>query len=274
MLTSLASGGQGATMHEESRLTSDAAEALWRRWKTDGDTSARDRLVLSYAPMVKYLAMRKIRGAPNHVSLDDLVAAGLLRLVQSVERFDPALGATFEQYAWTRVAGGMIDELRKADWAPRSVRRRQREIEEARGQLALRLGRAPTVTEVADRLGVERSEVEGLLSELEQAEVTSLNAVVRESEESSVEVVDTIRGEGHSPEDAALAQERAVVIRQALTSLNERERLIVQMVFVEGRSARDVAGIIGVSESRVSQVTREIRGKLAGYLDRYDAQAA
>jgi RNA polymerase sigma factor FliA len=265
---------EGETMEDEVRLSADTAEELWRRWQEQGDVAARDRLVLSYAPMVKYLAMRKIRGAPNHVSLDDLVAAGLLRLVQSVEGFDPALGATFEQYAWTRVSGGMIDELRKADWAPRSVRRRQREIEEVRGQLALKLGRAPTPAEIAARLGVDRDEVEALMSDVEQADVSSLNSVVHDGEEGGVEIVDTLRSGGHSPEEAALADERAAVIREALTQLNDRERLIVRMVFVEGHSAREASRVLGVSESRVSQVTREIRTKLAGHLDRYDAQAA
>jgi len=261
-------------MEGEVRLTADTAEELWRRWHEQGDVSARDRLVLSYAPMVKYLAMRKIRGAPNHVSLDDLVAAGLLRLVQSVDGFRPDLGATFEQYAWTRVSGGMIDELRKADWAPRSVRRRQREIEEARGELALRLGRAPTSAEIAARLGLDCDDVEALIADVDQADVSSLNSVVHDGEEGGIEVVDTIRSRGHGPEEAALADERAAVIREALAQLTDRERLIIRMVFVEGRSAREASRVLGVSESRVSQVTREIRAKLAGHIDRYDAHAA
>jgi RNA polymerase sigma factor for flagellar operon FliA len=266
---------QGGSMESgDVRLTADTAEELWRRWSEQGDVSARDRLVLSYAPMVKYLAMRKIRGAPNHVSLDDLVAAGLLRLVQSVDGFHPELGATFEQYAWTRVSGGMIDELRKADWAPRSVRRRQREIEEARSLLSLRLGRAPTTAEIAARLNIATEDVEALVADVDQADVGSLNAVVHDGEEGGIEVVDTIRSGGRSPEDAALADERSVVIREALEQLNDRERLIIRMVFVEGRSAREASRVLGVSESRVSQVTREIRAKLAGHIERYDAHAA
>jgi RNA polymerase sigma factor FliA len=265
---------EGGSMESEVRLTAETAEELWRRWREQGDVSARDRLVLSYAPMVKYLAMRKIRGAPNHVSLDDLVAAGLLRLVQAVDGFQPELGATFEQYAWTRVSGGMIDELRKADWAPRSVRRRQREIEEARGQLALRLGRAPTPAEIAARLNIDCDDVEALLADVDQADVGSLNSVVHDGEEGGIEVVDTIRSRGRGPEEAALADERSAVIRQALAQLTDRERLIIRMVFFEGRSAREASRVLGVSESRVSQVTREIRATLAGHMERYDAHAA
>ena len=103
---------------------------------------ARDRLVLSYAPMVKYLACRKVRELPAHCELDDLVSCGLLALIAAVDRFDPAKGATFEQYAWTRVSGAIMDELRRQDWAPRSLRRNGRAIERAREQWQLRTGRA------------------------------------------------------------------------------------------------------------------------------------
>ena len=95
--------------------------------------ASRDRLVLSYAPMVKYLTCRKVRELPAHCQLDDLVSCGLLALIAAVDRFDAAKGATFEQYAWTRVSGAIMDELRRQDWAPRSLRRSGRAIERARG---------------------------------------------------------------------------------------------------------------------------------------------
>src|SRR5438552_16270307 len=142
-------------MPERARLRAEEAEELWRRWRFDRDTAARDRLVLSYAPLVRYLARRKAHSAPANVSVDDLEAAGLLRLVQAVDGFDPALGATFEQYAWTRVAGGIIDELRRQDWAPRAVRHRLRRIEAASQELRAALGRAPAAAETAQRICLE-----------------------------------------------------------------------------------------------------------------------
>ena len=102
------------------------AEAMWRAWRERGDVSSRDRLVLAYAPMVRYLASRKVRELPAHFELEDLVSCGLLALVQAVDRFDPVKGATFEQYAWTRVSGAIVDELRRHDWASRSSRRLRR----------------------------------------------------------------------------------------------------------------------------------------------------
>ena len=261
-------------MSDNTRLSADAAEDLWRSWKDDRDVRARDRLVLSYAPMVKYLATRKLRGAPAHVSLDDLVAAGLLRLIQAVEGFDPELGATFEQYAWTRVAGGILDELRKADWAPRSVRRRLRDIEAARGPLDRKLGRPASNAEIAWQIGIPVEEVVDALEAAQRADISSLNSTISDGDDGGVEVIETVGDPGNSPEQETMAQERASVIREALSSLTDREQLIVQMVFVDGRSAREASAVIGVSESRISQVTNQIRAKLAAQIEIYDAQAA
>ena len=105
---------------ENRRLTGRQAEALWRSWKIAGNSRSRDSLILAYAPMVRYLASRKARELPSHCELDDLISCGLLAIIEAVERFDPAKGATFEQYAWTRVAGSIVDELRRQDRVSRS----------------------------------------------------------------------------------------------------------------------------------------------------------
>ena len=261
-------------MPEGARLTADEAEALWRRWSENRDTAARDRLVLSYAPLVRYLAQRRARSSPTRVSVDDLESAGLLRLVQAVDGFDPVLGATFEQYAWTRIAGGMIDELRTQDWAPRLVRRRLRQIEQAEQELRALLRRAPTPEEIGARLELDPSEVKEVLEQAHRADLSSLNAIVADGDQAGLEVIETVRDSRGSAEEAALAQERSGEIRRAFEVLNERERLIVQTVFVEGRTAREVSHMVGVSESRISQVIREIRVKLADQLAPYDSLAA
>ena len=224
--------------------------------------------------MVRYIAIQKTRAASGRASLDDLVAAGLMLLVQAVDGFDPSRGATFEQYAWTRVSGGMIDELRKSDWAPRSLRRRGRDIDAARKELTGALHRRPSNAELAERMGIAEAELVDSLQQIGRAEVSSLNASVMDSDDIGCEVIDTVRSSGATPEEATLSVERSAVIREALGDLSERERLIVQKVYVEGCSAHDVAGMIRVSESRISQVTRDIREKLAAQLARYDAQAA
>ena len=117
------------------------------------DSGSRDQLVLAYAPMVRYIASRKVRELPAHCELDDLASSGLVALMEAIDRFDPAKGASFEQYAWTRVAGALVDELRKQDWASRSVRREGRRIERARDSFFARTGTMPTEAGACGELG-------------------------------------------------------------------------------------------------------------------------
>jgi len=149
--------------------------------------------------MVSYLASRKVRELPAHCELDDLVSCGLLALIEAVDRFKPALGATFEQYAWTRVSGAIIDELRRQDWASRSVRRMGRKIERARDDLYARNGAMPTDAEVGELLDIDAATVRTGTAEIERADVMSLNAPARGTDDVlPVEVGDTVEARlGH-----------------------------------------------------------------------------
>jgi len=151
--------GTTTTSNATQRLTPSEAEQLWRSWKERRDARSRDRLVLAYAPMVRYIASRKVRELPAHCELDDLASAGLVALMEAIDRFDPVKGASFEQYAWTRVAGALLDELRKQDWASRSVRREGRRIERARDSFFARNGIMPTEAELAVELVAGRTPV-------------------------------------------------------------------------------------------------------------------
>ena len=151
------------------RLTPAHAEALWRRWSERGETAARDQLVLAYSPMVRFLAARKVRELPSHCELDDLVSCGILALIEAIDRFDPRKGASFEQYAWTRIAGSIVDELRRQDWASRSVRRNGRKIEQARERLYARNGVQPSERELAGELKVSHGELRASIQDFERA---------------------------------------------------------------------------------------------------------
>ena len=229
--------------------------------------------MLSHAPMVKYLATRTLRGAPAHVSLDDLVSAGLMRLVQSVEGFDPRsvqLRAVRLDARLRRHPGRAAPcRLGAAQRPPTPPRDRVRPPP-ARPAAGPRAGQP----EIAEHLGVPRADVEDALNAARRADISSLNSVTSDGEEGGVEVIDTVADDARTPEQSIVAGERSRVIREALSTLTEREQLIVRVVFVEGRSAREASGMIGVSESRVSQVTTQIRRKLAARLAHYDAQAA
>src|SRR6201997_4171765 len=139
----------------ETNVKAIELQDLWRRYKGSGDERARERLVIAYAPLVKYVAGRMSSGLPAHVEEADLISYGLLGLINAIERFDMDREIKFETYAITRIRGAIIDELRSLDWVPRSVRAKAREIEKANTKLEPQLQRAPTDEEMAKELGVE-----------------------------------------------------------------------------------------------------------------------
>src|SRR5437763_10065685 len=139
---------------ETSNIKAIELRELWRRYKDSGDKHAREQLVLSFSPLVKYVAGRMSTGLPAHVEEADLISYGLLGLISAIERFDPDREIKFETFAITRIKGSIIDELRSLDWVPRSVRARAREIERVHGKLEHRLHRAPTDEEMARELDV------------------------------------------------------------------------------------------------------------------------
>jgi RNA polymerase sigma factor for flagellar operon FliA len=259
------------------RLTAREAEALWRAWSTKKDKAARDRLVLAYSPMVKYLASRKVRELPSHCELDDLVSYGLVALIEAIDRFDPRKGASFEQYAWTRVAGAIMDELRRQDWASRSVRRTGRKIEQERDAFYAREGMLPSEEQLADSVQLSVEELRSALVEVDRADVVSLHAPTRAAEESaSVEVVDTVRASDNEfePEFALMGSERMEIVRGAIGDLSERERDVLALVHVHELQGAEIGRMLGVSESRVSQILAGVRAKLRQQLDLYDANVA
>lgn len=259
------------------RLTSSEAEQLWRNWKERRDYLSRDRLVLAYAPMVRYIASRKVRELPAHCELDDLASAGLVALMEAIDRFDPAKGASFQQYAWTRVAGALVDDLRKQDWVSRSVRRAGRRIDRDRDAFFARTGRMPTEVELAAELGTTVDELRTSLEDIDRSDVISLNAPARGGEDATMlEVGETIQAtEGdHEPEQMLLGADRNAAVRAAIARLSERERQVLALVHVQELPGAEIGRMLGVSESRVSQILAGIRRKLKDQLNSYEAAAA
>jgi RNA polymerase sigma factor for flagellar operon FliA len=258
------------------RLTASEAEALWRKWKDRRDAASRDQLVLAYAPMVRYIASRKVRELPAHCDVDDLSSAGLVALLEAIDRFDPVKGASFEQYAWTRVAGALVDELRKQDWASRSVRREGRRIERARDSFFARTGTAPAEAELAAELGTTVDALRASLDDISRSDVGSLNAPARGADDSVlIEVGETIHapaGESE-PEGMLLGADRNAAVRSAVSRLSDRERHILALVHVQELQGAEIGRMLGISESRVSQILSGIRSKLKHQLDAYETAA-
>jgi len=230
---------------------------LWRRYKTAGDEHAREGLVVAYSPLVKYVAGRMASGLPAHVDEADLISYGLVGLINAIERFDLGREVKFETYAITRIKGAIIDELRSLDWVPRSVRQRARDIERANAKLEHRLQRAPTDEEMAEELGISVDEFQDSLLQISNSTIAALDELwtVSDSSGDQVSLLDTITDES-APDPASLvdATELKDRVADAITRLPEREKLVVALYYYENLTLREIGEVLGVTESRVSQL--------------------
>jgi RNA polymerase sigma factor for flagellar operon FliA len=230
---------------------------LWRRYKVDGDGSARERLVVAYSPLVKFVAGRLGAGLPSHVEDADLISYGLMGLIGSIERFEPERGIKFETFAMTRIRGAIIDELRSLDWVPRSVRARAREIEAAQAKLEHELQRAPTEEELAAKLGIDEEELRTSLLDIANSSVYALDELwtISDSSGDSVSLLDTISDpRADDPQESLATSEVKDRLTDGISSLPEREQLVIALYYYENLTLREIGEVLGVTESRVSQL--------------------
>jgi RNA polymerase sigma factor for flagellar operon FliA len=235
----------------------DETQGLWQEFRKSGDKAVRDRLILTYAPLVKYVAGRLGSGLPAHVDEGDLVSYGLLGLIGAIERYDPDRDVKFETYAISRIKGAIIDELRAMDWVPRSVRARARHIERAIGELEAKLHRAPTDGEIAGKLGIETEELEESLTEISRSSIAALDELwtISSSGGDQVALIDTIEDtQGPEPQSALAQTELKEALGEAIARLPEREKLVVTLYYYEELTLREIGEVLGVTESRVSQL--------------------
>jgi RNA polymerase sigma factor FliA len=269
-----------AIKERAGRLSAEQTLELWRAYKRTGDVGLRDRLVLTLAPMVKYIAYRKIREMPPQCEVDDFISCGLEALIRAIDRYDPDKGATLEQYAWTRIHGAVLDELRRNDWAPRSLRRWDREIGKARDNFLRLYGRRPTREELSDALGITPEQLVGHQDEIAQSSVGSLNTLVSGEEDRATEHLDTLCSDDREtdPESSALTAEAKRRFRVAFDSLAPRERKIAVLLYVYNLTLREIGEILGVTESRVcqlhAQILKTLRAQLATDEQLFGALAA
>lgn len=250
------------------RLSASEVLSLWQEYQRGGDQRLRDRLIFMFTPMVRYIVYRKIREVPAQYDVEDFLSCGLEALIRSIDRYDPAKGATLEQFAWTRIHGAVLDELRRHDWAPRSLRRDERMINGARTSFLAEHDHQPSREELAVALGLSPRELSSRLDELALAEVSSLNRTVRSEDSTTIERIDTLEscdedGDPISSSERRDARER---FREAFARLPKREREVAVLLYVKDWTLRDIGARLGVSESRVSQIHSELRSRLRAYL--------
>jgi RNA polymerase sigma factor for flagellar operon FliA len=256
-------------------VAGEDTQALWLEFRRTNDKALRDRLILTYAPLVKYVAGRLGSGLPAHVDEADLVSYGLLGLMSAIDRYDPDRDIKFETYAIARIRGSIIDELRTLDWVPRSVRSRAREIERAMVSLEHRLKRVPTDEELAAEIGISESDLQDSLTSISRSSIAALDELwtISSTGGDTVSLIDTI--EDPNADDPSKALDRIQVkaaLGEAIQRLPERERLVVSLYYYEELTLREIGEVLGVTESRVSQLHTKailrLKVRLQGSLER------
>ena len=246
------------------RLTSDEMVAIWREYRVTGDVAVRDRLIMTLAPLVKHIVYKKAREIPAHLEIEDLISCGLEALMQSIDRFDPDRGSSLEQFVWTRIHGAVLDELRRLDWAPRSVRQWERDINRAAETFTVLHQRRPSTEELADALGVDPQTLRRHRADITRSDLTSLNTLVNADDNLTVERIDTIPSEDErvDPAHAAGITQAKERFRAAFDGLSKREREVAVLMYVKNLKLHEIGDILGVCESRVCQIHTEMKRKL------------
>jgi RNA polymerase sigma factor FliA len=254
----------------------DDTQSLWLEYRRSGDKGLRDRLILTYAPLVKYVAGRLGSGLPAHVDEGDLVSYGLLGLMGAIDRYEPDREIKFETFAIARIRGAIIDELRAMDWVPRSVRSRAREIERAIGELEAKQGTAPNDEQIAKKVGITVEELEESLSEIARSSIAALDELwtVSGGDGDQIALIDTIEDIDAPDPQRQLSQiEMKEAIADAIARLPEREKLVVTLYYYEELTLREIGEVLGVTESRVSQLHTKAILRLKARLSGAQARA-
>jgi RNA polymerase sigma factor FliA len=219
--------------------------------------TANEELIQEHFSLVKYLASRLGAKLPPSVEIDDLVSAGVMGLMDAAEKFDPSRGIRFRTYAERRIRGAILDHLRSLDWAPRSLRRRVRAFETAHGRLERDLGRSVTTAEVANFMEIGLDEIHGLAFEVNTLQVTSLQSCLESEDDhgDTRELVEKLADRAeHSPYDVYARAELREHLTTAIGRLPDKERLVVSLYYVDELTMKEIGAVLGVNESRVSQL--------------------
>ena len=239
--------------------TDHSVDTLWQRYKREGDRDARDRLVVHYSPLVKFVAGRVRSGLPPSVDQNDLVSDGVLGLMDAVDKFEPERGLQFQTYAVTRIRGAIVDGLRSTDWVPRSIREKIRDVDAASARLEAELGRPPKDKELAAELGLTIEELRKVYSQTAHTSVVSFETVV---DEEAPRASAALPGGDDGLPPGFLA---------AVRELAERDQIVVALYYWERLTLAEIGQVLGVTESRVSQLhsraTMQLRRKLVQNLN-------
>jgi len=250
--------------------TAAILSTLWQEYKSDAAPEARERLILNYSPLVKFVAGRIAAGLPQSVDQSDLVSYGVFGLIDAIEKFDPERGFKFETYAISRIRGAIIDELRSIDWVPRSVRAKARSIEGAFATLEAKLGRTPEDAEVAAELEMSEEDLSQALSQISFTGLVALDEILGGANDEgggSSTLGDTITDGTHDPVESFEIDEMRHLLADMINRMGDRERLVLTLYYYESLTLAEIGDVLGVTESRVCQIHTkailQLRAKLS-----------
>jgi RNA polymerase sigma factor for flagellar operon FliA len=245
-----------------------AVDQLWQEYKRTGEQRLRDRLIVQYSALVKFVAGRVSVGLPHTIEQADLVSYGMFGLIDAIEKFDPERAIKFETYAITRIKGAIIDELRSVDWVPRSVRSKARSVEQAYAQLEGTLLRTPTDAEVATELGISEPDLQQIFTQISFVGIVALDEVVSGGDrgEGSTTLAQSLPDRGEGPVAAYEVEEMKQILAGAINRLGEREKIVLSLYYYESLTLAEIGQVLGVTESRVCQIhtkaVLQLRGRM------------
>lgn len=252
-------------------MTDKEKTLLWDNYIKTKDSKVREQLIIEYSSLVKVVAGRLSMYLGNNVEYDDLVSFGIFGLIDSIDKFDTSMNVKFETYASIRIRGSIIDQIRRLDWIPRTLREKQKSYNNVENTLTLRLGRKPTDSEMIEELGVSEDEYY-----LTQSKLIGTNIVYIDDDSSNnddkdgLSISETLEQSTFtSPESNVLKQELSEKLGQALTKLTDKERKVIELYYYNELTLKEIANILEVTESRVSQLHTKALNKLKSHLGDY-----
>lgn len=242
---------------------------LWADYEKDKSPETREKIILEYSPLVKVVAGRLSMYLGYNVEYEDLVSYGIFGLIDAIDKYDHAKEVKFETYASLRIRGAILDQIRKMDWIPRTIRQKQKKIDGVIRQVEALKGRSATDEEIAEGLGISGEELTEWQSQMKITGLVSLNEYLEQGSEVPNEQ-GKVSSQFHSPEETALEEELKKVLMDSLESLTEKEKKVILLYYYEDLTLKEISNVLEVSESRISQLhtkaLHKMKGKLGGYI--------
>lgn len=240
----------------------------WQPYLENRDEKSRNDIVLEYMDLVKKIVMRFRSSSSSYAQVDDMINQGIIALIDAVEKYDPYMGNKFETFATVKIRGAIIDLMRKQDWVPRNQRSLSKEVDEIYSALYAEYGREPTKEEMAAGMGITVAGLEKILEQRQSSMVLSYEEVINEKMQAATPLYDN-SGESETPESVMMQQELQDQLAAAIDALGEKERLVVSLYYYENLKLKEIAQVLGITESRVSQIHSAAIIKLKNRMTNY-----